>query len=790
MHTDSTRACTDPIAATESPRPRPGTPPTLQAGLAVLTLAGSLGARRPWQDAAALDLFPTFPDGHTVALWPFDESDYPFTLLCDAGPWMYDLQLMEGGALLPGRFGNAVGLGSDGGYAVAYAGLAGSVVAKHLCLPEGQPSGLWGPTETAVELLRPLASDTWTCEFWIRLAEGSRSGTILDLGLGSAPGFAISLESSSTWTVESSYSGRCFRIEGLSPGTEQWRHVAFSNREGTLTAYLDGARTGSAVRVEAPGAIPLPGDDAPADRSADEHGFGAMNPEQRHAARFNVALCQGRSGGSVLPAALDEVRVSDVARYEADFRPATFARKFRRHGETSAAEACGPPPLFATAEEGQPLPFGLRRHLFLDEALVETASGVRLRVHSPGDRRPVDFTPPSVTSKPCVVDGGETVLLYAPEGYWAARGVTNLYSSSDGLRFREHAASPVIDRRPMHGTVFRDTNPLAGPEERFKLVGWVANGGMQLFLSPDGLHWRRNETLLLPLVSGGGTETFFDDQRGEYFLSLKRDSSFNTARHPGKGRRGVLFRTDRPCRAWPFEHLEEPYFEGWTLPAVTGEGPVVFPVTETGQVYRTGMIKYAHASDAYLAFVWRYPQEDHGLDLPRHVELGVSRDGTHWSYFGSDQGWYFPTDGDEDSEQISFYGMVRRGDVLWQYTDHGGPHGALPRSYYRWSQRLDGFVSLSGRGTLVTRPIVFQGDEVELTVNSGGSVRVGLLDEDRQPVPGFALSDCEVTSDAVDDVVRWNGRSDLGSLSGRSLRLVFELADTDLYAFELRHPVR
>jgi hypothetical protein len=43
---------------------------------------------------------PGFADADTVALWLFDEADYPHATLTDAGPHEYDLRLMSGGELV------------------------------------------------------------------------------------------------------------------------------------------------------------------------------------------------------------------------------------------------------------------------------------------------------------------------------------------------------------------------------------------------------------------------------------------------------------------------------------------------------------------------------------------------------------------------------------------------------------------------------------------------------------------------------------------------------------------
>jgi hypothetical protein len=103
------------------------------------------------------------------------------------------------------------------------------------------------------------------------------------------------------------------------------------------------------------------------------------------------------------------------------------------------------------------------------------------------------------------------------------------------------------------------------------------------------------------------------------------------------------------------------------MPAVTCEGPIVFAPDKNGQVYRTRAIKYPWAPDTYLAFVWRLGEGER-----RQVDLGVSRDGVHWNCY-ADKTWYL-TPG-QDEEVLSLYGLIRRGDQIWQYFDYGGAHG-------------------------------------------------------------------------------------------------------------------
>jgi hypothetical protein len=246
-----------------------------------------------------------------------------------------------------------------------------------------------------------------------------------------------------------------------------------------------------------------------------------------------------------------------------------------------------------------------------------------------------------------------------------------------------------------------------------------------------------------------------------------------------------MFETKEPTKTWLFQPLNSPYYEGWTLPAVTCEGPVIFDETISGQAYRSRTIKYPWAPDVYLAFVWRYPS-DQGDDPARHVDLGISRNGKQWKFFEPTQGWYIPTADDPDPEQLSIYGLIRRGNEIWQYTNHGGPHGGSPpRTYYRWKQRLDGFVSVDGSGFIITKPLVFTGEKVKLVLNSTGSIKVAVLDEKGEGFTDYSIQKCDVITDSVTHTVTWAGNSDLTDFSEKPVRFRFELLNSKLFTFEL-----
>jgi len=728
------------------------------------------------ETAASEDFFPSFADSNTVTLWLFDEPQYPYTTLTDASAYEYDLRLMEGGKMVPGRFGGALQVGS--GYAVSYAGFAGKVPEEELRERNGTPSGLWGPTESPGRLLQALAGKSWTVEMWLSLSSTVGEQMIIDLGQAYGPGFSLSL-AGGRFVIENCFGG----VRAICPTTltaGRWHHVAFAYSGGAIGHLVDGKEQEEGSLELLPKQAP-PDPQKPKDREHEGRGFDKMDAETRRRNRFNIAVGADRRSAKPMRGMVDELRVSNVRRYAGDFAPTSFSRNYSP-AAPKAPGADGLPLLFGPGTAGGALKLGGRKHVFIDDALLASKSGVTVAMNKPYGKQQLvlDFEIRKSAWRPSVYDVDGVVHMAIPNGYGSEDGLTRLATSRDGLSFSMQPEALIKDT-PLYGAFFKDLNPNVRPEERYKACAFVANRGMYMYVSPDGWHWRRNETTQLPLRSGGGGECFWDDQRGRYTAYLKRDRSFANDECPrAGGRTAVGFWTDEVLKPWPFRKMRTPYFEGYPFPAVTGEGPVSFGVSSAGEVYRTRAIKYPWAPDVYLAFIWRYP----GDAGPRHVELAVSRDGERWTFFGKD--WYIPIGAAE--EELSVYGLLRRGDEIWQYVDEGGAHGGSdPRTYYRYRQRLDGFTSLDAAdaGKATTRPLVFTGSRLVLNVASRGSVRVGIVNEDGSGIPGFAVADCKpIRTDSVRRQVIWQGGPNVGTLAGKAVRLVLELNDAKLYSLQ------
>lgn len=142
--------------------------------------------------------------------------------------------------------------------------------------------------------------------------------------------------------------------------------------------------------------------------------------------------------------------------------------------------------------------------------------------------------------------------------------------------------------------------------------------------------------------------------------------------------------------------------------------------------------------------------------------------------------------------------MFIKGPEIWMYyVANDYLHGHMNVRTTRYSgvisrvvQRLDGFVSADAAytgGELTTIPIVFDGRELSLNVDTGamGEVRVEVLDKAGHIMPGFSAKESDpFNGNYIDRAVTWKGKKDLSRLAGEVVRLRFVMRAAKLYAFQ------
>jgi hypothetical protein len=501
----------------------------------------------------------------------------------------------------------------------------------------------------------------------------------------------------------------------------------------------------------------------------------------------------------------------------------------------------------ATAAE-TPIAVGDRRQLLLDGHFVREAKGVDFVLHRPvkTDDRIVVSEPNVALSgyHSALFDGGVYHLWYsAGPGVLYARSRDGVHWEKPDVRTggadgdaRFLPPNLVLGggaggvKGGVHGLmVFID--PKAPAADRFKLVcnPHEYDGQLQLFSSADGIQWRHHTRDLVtfdPAVKPNHLDSqnviFWDDRIGKYVAYFRKN-----VREPGpKGekfpRTRMVARFESPVlghfgRADDAPVVMQADPDHVVPPAGAREGLSLL------DTYTNGAIRYPWAQDVYLMFPVEYYHygaqiADFRKEAPVNAgatdtRFASSRDGISWNRHGHATFVGLGMRGEFDSRRIYMvHGILPapNGRELYLYylgtsETHGwhrddrnnqlltaadlAPTG--PSVISRVVLRRDGFVSVRAGfrgGGFRTPPVTFAGEQLLLNVDTGaaGHVRVELQDESGAPLPGFSLADCDLvyTANEISRAVRWKGKTELGPLQGRAVRLRFELRDADLYAFQ------
>lgn len=482
------------------------------------------------------------------------------------------------------------------------------------------------------------------------------------------------------------------------------------------------------------------------------------------------------------------------------------------------------PDSVAAREKTNVIDIGSRRELFVDDYLIEQLAGeAELRLHHPTPREiAVAHDAPwegTASSSHTVFQDGELYrMYYRGWNFWYENGmlqfskaVTCYAESKDGI----HWTKPELGLVEFNGSKknniiihngigtlnfspFIDTNPACPPAARYKAVaGVLAEGGMHVFQSADGIHWSlmQKEPVLTKGPFDSVNLAFWDPTAKEYRAYR---------RWIKEGRRAIRTTTSTDLIQW-----ERP-------------SDLTYADSPTEEMYENKVFPYPRAPHILIGLPTRYIErgwspsmralpernereeraalsERFGTALTETLVM-ASRDGVHfkrwneaflrpgverpgtWQYGHQFAAWQFVET--ESSlpgapPELSIYAHER----YW----HG--EGVALR---RYTLRLDGFVSARTGwkgGRLLTRPLVFDGTQLELNFSTSatGSMRVEIQDEAGTPIERFSLADCpELFGDTIARRVMWKGDADLSELSGKPVRLLFDLKDADVYSFQFR----
>ncbi len=456
----------------------------------------------------------------------------------------------------------------------------------------------------------------------------------------------------------------------------------------------------------------------------------------------------------------------------------------------------------AGAKADRPVAVGTRLELFCDGGLIESSAGISLKLHPP-QRREVVFTFDAPWEGPqsayvTVFKDGERFRMYYRGGGDLTEEYACLAESKDGIRWTR----PELGLFPCKGSdktniiykpkeksyreahnfaPFKDTNPAALPEQRYKAVGLgriydeEGNGYRTLnaLVSPDGIHWKklREQAVMTDGSFDSLNTNFWDGNLRKYVCYLRAGRD---------GKRQI-------------QRSVSDDFVNWSRPQWLeyGDGPME-------QFYTNGITPYPRALHLYIGLPMRFVPERKKIGLAGREIDGLSdavfmssRDGINFNrpfmeaYIrpGLDpDNW-----GNAHGNQTPAAGILQTGageiSVYWLEG-----YGSRAPRLIRGTVRLDGFASLNAGfkgGECVTKPLTFEGGRLVLNfaTSAVGSVKVEIQDAAGRAIPGFDLSSCdEIYGDELGRPVSFRGKTDLGGLAGKPVRVRFVLRDADVFS--------
>lgn len=369
-------------------------------------------------------------------------------------------------------------------------------------------------------------------------------------------------------------------------------------------------------------------------------------------------------------------------------------------------------------------------------------------------------------------------------------------------------------------SVHYDENPDCPPDEKFKGLSLVffrppietENGPRYAYLcyykSADGISFEKVGILDIPGVFDTYNVVFWDKDAKEYKMYIRdfHNADGSTSTYEPTAAMEVAYRDFRLTTSKDFVH--------WSTPKMVefSDGRIDI------QHYTNQIYKYPRAEHMFVGVPVRYikngfddknlaylpkwngarakfiAEQNRGGTVATDCTVITSRDGFrfercneaflapelereyNWRYgegYTSHRSVETASDENPDVSELSFY--------MHEENGHGRGGNTV---FYRYTLRLDGYFSWHGGGnggTVLTKPVVFEGDRLEINFKTSalGGVRIEILDENGAPIVGYDSG--RLFGNSVARPVDFD--APLSALAGKPVRLRITLSDADLYSF-------
>jgi len=441
-----------------------------------------------------------------------------------------------------------------------------------------------------------------------------------------------------------------------------------------------------------------------------------------------------------------------------------------------------------------PVDIGSRRELFVDDLLIAKLDQATQKMHEPV-KAPRAKSPLPERHMMTVIKDGDLYRAwyrgidpsYTGEPHSGSPGETVFYAEShDGqewefpkLRLHEYAGNlennAILANQPPYLTNFMpflDTRPGVEPAERYKAIaGYPGPGdkrgkaeegmGLYGFVSADGIKWaKKNE--IIPYRPEW--RHAFDSPNVAFWSEAEQlyVCYFRTWKEPGR------LRSVSRATSTDFVHWSDPIEMNPNLP---GE-----------HLYTSMTHPYVRAPHIYISLPTRFvPQAKDSADTVQDnitdVLFMTTRAGSNHYDRTFTEAFIRPG--------LDPKRWVNRANYVAENVIQTAPEelSIYHRSGDRYVIRPDGFISVnagSQEGSLLTKPIIFSGKNLELNFSTSarGYVQVEILDENDSVL---ATSE-KLVGDTLDRIVKWENKPDITTYSGKPVRLRVKLKEADLYS--------
>ena len=484
------------------------------------------------------------------------------------------------------------------------------------------------------------------------------------------------------------------------------------------------------------------------------------------------------------------------------------------------------------------LPFqnlGQDKQLFIDESIIENLDGLTRSLNQPTryGPNPIFQSVPSRDSTweagmlicftSILFDGEDSIYkmwysLWGPED----RSMILAYATSlDGIHWKKPSLGIVGYKESKDNNiilvaegleigVFKDLHEV-DPGKRYKML----RSGIRASYSADGLHWKDYNQGQKVIFHSPGHDTqpvpYWDGRLGRYVAIIRDRTGMIRDVRKAMVTNPVARKMYR--KHWggvnkdrvPENHslrrvgqVESDDFVHWTpmrtIVAADGMDPL-----GRDQFYNMQVLQYEGLRIGLMT-VFSYD-----LERPRGaVQLTYSQDGLNW-HRGGNREVFLPLSPYPEDFDWGFVWPVQGplivGDEIWIYyvgwnADHNSELSEgveeITSGIGLSRLRMDGFISIDSDaegGSLITKPFFLSGENLYINADAGsGAVQVEVLDISGNHVEGLSRNDSDALSvDTTCHHVTWDGKSGLGAVQGKVIRLKFYLAKkARLFSFWIR----